>query len=379
MDSSLANKNKRLLDKIKTFLHKNVVFVIALIFAGISCIFVPFDRKYLSYFDYRTLTCLFCMMLVICSLRNIWFFRIMARKIVVIFKNTRSAITALIFITFVGSMLIANDMALITFLPLSIIVLKSTGNQKYMCFTFIMQNIAANLGGMLTPFGNPQNLFLYNYFNIPNGEFFLTMLPPFLISIVIIGLSCLFVKPEKLSLDNIDIPALDWKRTTIYFILFVYSILIVFRVVPFWSGFLMIPIIFIFDRKSIFQVDYFLLLTFCLFFIFSGNISRIPAIQSFLSYLVQKNTLLVGVGLSQMISNVPTAILLSSFVTNYKPLLIAVNIGGCGTLVSSLASLITFKEFSAENNGKVKSYLISFHLINFSFLAVLILSCVFLF
>lgn len=379
MDNAKALNCKTGFSKIKAFFSKNIVLVIAFILAGISCIFVPFDKQYLHYFDYRTLTCLFCMMLVICSLRNIWFFRIMARKIIVVFKNTRSAISALIFITFVGSMLIANDMALLTFLPLSIIVLKSTNNQKYMCFTFIIQTIAANLGGMLTPFGNPQNLFLYNYFNIPNGEFFLTMLPPFVISLLLIGLSCLVVKPEKLTLEDLDIPKLDWKKASVYFVLFIYSILIVFRVAPFWSGFLMIPIIFVLDRKSLFQVDYCLLFTFCLFFVFSGNVARIPSVQGFLSSLVQKNALLTGVGLCQLISNVPTSILLANFTSNYKPLLVAVNIGGCGTLLSSLASLITFKHYSAENPIKVKSYLLYFHLINFSFLALLTLCSYFLY
>ena len=158
------------MNKIFTFFKKNTVFAIALCAALITCFFVPPDREYLNYFDMKTLTCLFCTLAVVNGLKNIKFFDILAGKIVSIFKNTRSSIIALVYITFIGSMLIANDMALITFLPLGYFALVSTNKEKYMAFTFIMQNIAANLGGMLTPFGNPQNLFMYSYFNIPTGE-----------------------------------------------------------------------------------------------------------------------------------------------------------------------------------------------------------------
>jgi len=141
--------------------------VIALAVAALSCIAVPPDKNYIDYFDFKTLTCLFCVLAVVCALKNIRFFYTIAKKIVQKFKNARKSILVLVYITFIGSMLIANDMALLTFLPLGYFVLSETGKEKYMAFTFIMQNIAANLGGMLTPFGNPQNLYLYNKFHIP--------------------------------------------------------------------------------------------------------------------------------------------------------------------------------------------------------------------
>ena len=215
--------------KIAAFIKKNIVMVIALFAAIITSIFVPVDKEYLNYFDYKTLTCLFCVLAVVCALKNINFFYMLARKVVQFFKNARMSILALVYITFIGSMLIANDMALLTFLPLGYLVLTTTNKTKYMAFTFIMQNIAANLGGMLTPFGNPQNLYLYTAFEIPNLEFMAIMAPPFILSVVIITICCfIFVKPEPLELADEKIE-LNPKRTILYLLLFALSIAIVFR------------------------------------------------------------------------------------------------------------------------------------------------------
>ena len=184
------------------FIKNNVVMCVALLGALITSIFVPIDAKYLEYFDFKTLTCLFCVLAVVCALRRIRFFYLLALKIVEHFKTAKIAILVLVYITFIGSMLIANDMALITFLPLGYFVLSSTHKEKYMAFTFIMQNIAANLGGMLTPFGNPQNLYLYTKFSIPTFEFMQIMFPPFIISIILITICCLFVKSEPLESEE---------------------------------------------------------------------------------------------------------------------------------------------------------------------------------
>ena len=355
------------------FLKKNAVLCIATVAAIVTCCIVPPDSKYLGYFDWKTLTCLFCVLAVVCALRNIRFFTFLARKIVTLFKNTRASILALVYITFLGSMLIANDMALLTFLPLGFFVLSSTGKQKYMAFTFIMQNIAANLGGMLTPFGNPQNLYLYTKFNIPTGEFVATMLPPFCISVALITLCCMFVKKEPLALEEEKI-VLPKTKTVIYLLLFALSIVIVFRVIPFWIGLIVIPIALLFmDRKALLKVDYGLLLTFVMFFIFSGNMARIPAVQSLFGNLMQKSPLLVSVFSCQIISNVPSAILLSQFTADWHSLLVGVNIGGVGTLISSLASLITFREYTSKTEGKAGKYVLLFSAFNFAFLGVLTL------
>ena len=358
--------------KVLGFVKKNVVMFIALFAAIATSIIVPVDEKYSGYFDYKTLTCLFCVLAVVCALKNINFFYMLARKVVQLFKTARMSILALVYITFIGSMLIANDMALLTFLPLGYFVLTTTKKEKYMAFTFIMQNIAANLGGMLTPFGNPQNLYMYTKYEIPNLEFMAIMAPPFVLSVAIITLCCvLFVKPEPLRLTDEKI-TLDPKKTVLYLVLFALSIVIVFRGIPYWIGLIVIPLVLlIVDRKALKMVDYGLLFTFVFFFIFSGNMARIDAVRNLFSMLLEKNTLLFSVISCQFISNVPSAILLSQFTANYADLLVGVNIGGVGTLIASLASLITFREYIKHNPGKAGKYIAKFSLFNFAFLVVL--------
>ena len=358
---------------VLAFVRKNTVMVIAVIAAVITSIFVPVDKEYIGYFDFKTLTCLFCVLTVVCALKNINFFYMLARKIVYLFKDARMCILALVYITFIGSMLIANDMALLTFLPLGYFVLTTTGKEKYMAFTFIMQNISANLGGMLTPFGNPQNLYLYTKFNIPNLEFMSIMAPPFILSVVLITVCCfVFVKREPLEISDEKI-VLDPKRTVIYLLLFALAIVIVFRGIPYWVGLVVIPMSMLFlDRKALKMVDYPLLLTFVFFFIFAGNMARIEAVSNFFSALLSINTLIFSALSCQCISNVPSAILLSQFTDNYSDLLLGVNIGGVGTLIASLASLITFREYVKHNPGKTCYYIFIFSLFNFGFLIILL-------
>ena len=357
---------------VAAFIKKNVVMVVALVAAIITSIIVPIDKAYADYFDFKTLTCLFCVLAVVCALKNIRFFYMLAKKIVQLFKNARMSILALVYITFIGSMLIANDMALLTFLPLGFFVLTTTGKQKYMAFTFIMQNIAANLGGMLTPFGNPQNLYLYTKFEIPNLEFMGIMAPPFILSVILITICCIiFVKPEPLLVEDEKLELPVW-RTVLYLILFALSIVIVFRFIPYWTGLIVIPLVLVFaDRKALKMVDYPLLFTFVFFFIFSGNMARIDVVRQFFSFLLEKSTLVFSVISCQFISNVPSAILLSQFTENYRDLLVGVNIGGAGTLIASLASLITFREYTKNNPGKSGYYIKLFSAFNFAFVIIL--------
>lgn len=355
------------------FAKKNAVMLIAFAAALITSLFVPVDKEYIGYFDFKTLSCLFCVLAVVCALKDINFFFVIARKIVHFFKTARMSILALVYITFIGSMLIANDMALLTFLPLGFLVLSSTGKQKYMAFTFIMQNIAANLGGMLTPFGNPQNLYLYTKFNIPNGEFMGIMAPPFILSVALITLCCIiFVKNEPLMISDEKIE-LNGKRTALYLALFALAIAIVFRGIPYWIGLIIIPaVLFFADRHALESVDYPLLFTFVFFFIFAGNMARIDAVRDFFSTLLSKNTLLFSALSCQCISNVPSAILLSQFTGNYAELLIGVNVGGVGTLIASLASLITFREYVKHDPKSTRRYIAEFSAFNFGFLIILI-------
>ncbi len=358
--------------RIAEFVSKNFVLIIAAILAIASCFIVKPDAEYLGYFDFKTLTCLFCTLAVICALKNIRFFTITAKKIVAYTGNTRTLTLALVYITFIGSMFLANDMALLTFLPLGYISLSSTGKEKYMAPIFILQNIAANLGGMLTPFGNPQNLYIYTKFNIPTMEFMGIMLLPFILSIILFTLGCFFIPKESLTLENNEEEKIDSKKAIFYLVLFAMTILMVFRLIPYY---ICLPIILISiiktDKKALTQVDYPLLLTFVCFFLLAGNVSRIEIVNTFFSNLLEKNTLLTSIFSCQVISNVPSAILLSEFTDNYRELLLGVNIGGVGTLISSLASLITFREYTSHIKGKTLKYIGLFSALNFSFLIIL--------
>lgn len=357
------------------FIKRQAVFCIAAVLAVITCVFVPFDKQYFSYFDIKTLVCLFLTLAVVCALRNIKFFTILARRLVLISGNMRGLFLMLVVITFVGSMLIANDMALITFLPLGYFALSSVGCEGYMAYLFILQNISANLGGMLTPFGNPQNLYLYSYFNIPTGEFCLVMLAPFLLAILLLFLACMPIKPIKLTISEEFPEKLNMRKTVLYLVLFAASLLIVFRVVPYMIGLVIIPIVIWFvDKDALKMIDYPLLGTFFFFFIFAGNLSRISAVNTFISEILQKDTLIVSALSCQAISNVPSAILLSRFTEDYRSLLLGVNIGGTGTIIASLASLITFSEYKILYPNGAKRYLAMFTAINAAFLIIMLVA-----
>ena len=371
--ASPLSKRRKFALAVGHFFKSSVVPVVALAAAGITCFFVPFDSEYLGYFDLQTLSCLFCTLAVVAAFKNIRFFVWLADIIVRRFKNMRNIVLALVFVTYFGSMVMANDMALITFLPLGYFVLDSCGNKKLTALTFIMQNIAANLGGMLTPFGNPQNLYLYSYFNIAAGEFFKIMALPFAVAFLLILGVCLFVKPEKAEVLSAPKKTPPVWRIALYSALFVLSVLIVFRVFPYYWGLLAVTaLLLIFDFRAVLRVDYGLLFTFCAFFVFSGNMARIPAVEEFLGGLVALDPLAFGVLSCQVISNVPSAVLLSKFTSDYANLLVAVNIGGLGTPIASLASLITLNTYRRVCPGQTKKYIAKFLLLNFSFLAVLI-------
>lgn len=357
------------IDEIKS----HVVLLVAIVAAAVTCFFVPPDADYAGYFDLNTLSCLFCTLAVVNALKQRRFFEWLSGKIVTAFGNMRRVTFALVFVTYFGSMVMANDMALVTFLPLGYYVLSSCKKNEHTAFIFIMQNIAANLGGMLTPFGNPQNLYLYSYYSIQAGEFFAIMALPFGVAFVLIAGTCFVVKPEPVKLETPPAQAPVLWRMIVYFVLFALSVMIVFRVFDWYIGLIAVTVsLLILEPRAFLHVDYALLLTFCAFFVFSGNMARIPEVRAFLSALIGASALLVGTASCQVISNVPSAVLLSRFTNDYRNLLVAVNIGGLGTPIASLASLITLGEFRRRMPGKTLRYLALFSLINFSFLAVLI-------
>jgi len=366
----------RELSLLKAIFKNNIVFFVALTVAVITMFIIPPDGEYIGYFDFKTLACLFCTLAVVNALKDIGFFGYIAQKIILRAGTLRIAALLLIYITFIGSMFIANDMALLTFLPLGYYVLNSSGQNKYMAYVFILQTIAANLGGMLTPFGNPQNLYLYSRFNIPDSEFVLIMAIPFSVSIALVTVCCLFFPKIKITVSD-GIGAVPPKgRTVFYLVLFVMTIIMVFRLLPYY---VILPIVFIAilfaDRSALLKVDYFLLLTFAAFFVFSGNMARIPAVSDFFSSLLEKSTLLTSVFSCQVISNVPSAVLLSQFTENYRELLLGVNIGGTGTIIASLASLITLRMYAGYNKGKGGRYVLLYSAFSFGFLAILVAVC----
>jgi len=357
---------------IRSFIGKNTVLFIAMCAAVITSVIVPPDRTYLGYVDLKTMCCLFGTLAVVCALKNIRFFAILASRIILIAGNSRTAAVTIVFITYFGSMLIANDMALITFLPLGYYVFSTTGERKEVATVFILQNIAANLGGMLTPFGNPQNLYLYAKYNIPTDEFMRIMALPFAVALVLIIACCFLVPKHSMRIVDAKDTKLPPARTVIYLVLFAITILMVFRLIPYWLTIvIVVSSLLIMDRKALLMVDYALLLTFVCFFIFAGNMGRIPAVQSFFKGLLEKNALITSVFSCQIISNVPSAILLSQFTDVYKPILIGVNIGGAGTIIASLASLITFGEYNSHYKGTAGEYLLRFSAFNFGFVFIL--------
>ena len=359
--------------KTKEFIKREIVLFVAIIFTIITCFFVPVDKTYLEYFDYNTLICLFCMLAVVAGLKSTNIFELISRKIISLFHTRRTVIYALVFGTFFFDMIVANDMSLITFLPLTYIVLHSTNNDKYLAFTFIMQTIAANMGGMITPYGNPQNLYLYSYYGIPTSEFFGILFFQSITVAVLLYICCAFISNEPLELKNKSKIDVNIKDLYIYSMLFLLVILSIFRVLPYIFTFAIVIItIFVVDKKRFKEVDYSLITTFTVFFVFSGNMARIISIKQFISQIVIKNTLFAGIVSCQFISNVPTAIFLSKFTSNYRDLLISVNIGSLGILISSLASLITLKEFLKHQPNKFVKYLGMFTVFNTMFLIALL-------
>ena len=369
--------------KVLSFAKKDVVLSIASVCMVITMFFVPPDMEYirfdpetlkLGYFEWKTLVALFCMLTVVAGLKNTNVFELISRKLISLFKTRRSMIYCLVFGTFFFDMIVANDMSLITFLPLTYIVLHTTGNDKYLAPTFILQTIAANMGGMITPHGNPQNMYIYNFYSVPTPEFMMALLPQCIAVLLMLIIAGFFFKNEKLELVNDEKFEVDKKKLIVYAVLFVVVILTIFRVIPHLITLaITIVTVLITDYKRFKYVDYGLLATFCVFFVFSGNMARIDIIQSFVQGIVADNTLLAGLISCQFISNVPTAVFLSNFTRNWQDLLVAVNVGSLGIIISSLASLITLKEFLKHQPKGFKRYMCIFTLVNTTFLAVILI------
>lgn len=369
-------------NKIITFVKKEIVLIIASFLAIISCFFVKPNINYISYIDFRTLTILFSLMSVVEGLSKNNVFKLFGQKLVLISKTTKELVLSLVLICFFTSMLITNDVALITFVPFAIIVLKFANLEYLIIYVVVLQTIASNLGSMVTPMGNPQNLYLFSLSNMDIINFMLIILPYAIVSLILIFFLVLFIKNKSISnselhFNNITI---NKKQVIIFLILFIICILTVLRLISFLILFVIILIVIFIIDKSIFKkVDYSLLLTFVAFFIFVGNIGNISFFKEKLNNVLIGRECFISILLSQLISNVPAALLLSNFTNNYKELIIGTNLGGLGTLIASMASLISYKKFVINYPKLTAKYLLSFTLYNILFLLVLICMKIFVF
>ncbi len=356
------------------FFKKETVLCSAALLALISMFFVPPTAAYIEYMDLRVLCLLFCLMLVVEGMQTIGVFSFLGQKLLCRAHNTRFIAFVLTGLCFLTSMLITNDVALITFVPFAVMILTMTGQNKLLIPVIVLQTIAANLGSMLTPIGNPQNLYLYSFFNISFWKFILHMLPLTLASALMLALTVLLIKKEPLAFPESTNKAriTSKPRLIVYSLLFMLCLLCVLRILPYP---LMLAVVFAAvlatDKKLLKKADYFLLLTFICFFIFIGNMQHIPAVCNLLSRLISGRELLLGILLSQFISNVPSAILLSGFTSNCAALLYGVNIGGLGTLIASLASVISYRCYVSANHAKTGKYILTFTIYNVVFLVVL--------
>ncbi len=361
--------------KLKTFIKNEIVLVISFLLAVISSFIITPDKRYIDYIDYKTLSLLFCLMVVMAGLNNLGVFKICAEKLLSKTKSVKSLSLILCLMCFFSSMIITNDVALITFVPFTIITLKISSNEKSLIPLVAVETVAANLGSMLTPIGNPQNLYLFSFFEMDISSFLKTIIPYAAVSLMLVCLAALFTGKGKLEYRNQldDNSKINSRPLLIYAVLFILSLLTVFRVIPFYITLAVtVVIVFAFDRKTLLKIDYSLLLTFTFLFIFIGNLGNIESVSAFLKSAVTGNEVLVGIISSQVFSNVPAALLLSGFTDNAEALLVGVNLGGLGTLIASMASLISFK-LIAKENIKTGRYMFVFTLINIVFLAVNIL------
>ena len=343
-------------------LRRHWMLAAAAFVALVSMLFVPPDEEYLGYFDWKTIGCLFCVLAVASALRNAGVFDWAARAAIARFASPRTLTMTLVLVTAVFSMAFTNDVALVIMLPLSVAALVEFGQPRLVPAVFALQALAANLCGMVTPFGNPQNIYLYSYFHVELREFLMTMALPFALSVAGIVFATWFMTRRGVETadggahdapsEDVMAPAasaamLDKRRIAVYVPLFAIALLAVFRVVPFGIAvIIVIAALLILDRDALFKVDYPLLVTFLCFFIFAGNMARIPALAQMLQPVMGQWGLLTSALTSQVISNVPAAVLLSHFTDVWQPLLVGVNIGGAGTFVGSLASLIAIRHFA---------------------------------
>lgn len=366
----------KIFQKIFTWCKKEVVFCITFLFALISTFFVKPDAKYISYIDFGTLLTLFSLMAVVAGWRRTGLFytlgNIVCRKV----HSQRALCLTLVMLCFFTSMIITNDVALLTFVPFAVVLLSKTSG-FLLLYTVVLQTLAANLGSMITPIGNPQNIFLFSKMQLGTVQFMKILFPYTLLSLALLILSVLIIKNKKMQIEQQETEtggsgfAGCAGKNILYTALFILCLLSVVNVIPKWAAAVLVALcVLVSDRKIFCNIDFMLLLTFTAFFIFTGNIARLESVDSFLKRITGGNEFAVSLAFSQVISNVPATLLLHPFAQDTKELLLGVDIGGLGTPVASLASLISLKLYTQEKGGTAK-FLAVFTLMNIIFLAAL--------
>ena len=372
-------------NKLVEFIKRETVLAVAVLLAIVSAVMIPPDGEYAGYIDFRTLSVLFCLMTVMAGLQKLGVFRNIAKTLLRHTQNTMQLVEVLVLLCFFFSMIITKDVALITFVPFTFIVLRRSGEdsvKKLAVPVIVLQTIAANLGSMLTPIGNPQNLYLYGKARMDAGSFVLLMLPYSLLSLfLLVSCGAIVAKRSGIEVRGTDVSLPEDERVEQkkyllpgYLLLFALCLLTVAHIVPYPLTLgIVILMVLILDRETMGKVDYSLLLTFVGFFIFIGNMGRMPAFCEFLQKIIGGREVMTAVIASQVISNVPAALLLSGFTENITALIIGTNLGGLGTLIASMASLISYKQVVRQIPGEKKKYFGWFTLANIVFLVILVL------
>jgi len=364
-----------MLKRIKNFIVKEAVLCFAAGCAIISMFVIPPDQEYLHYIDFRVLCLLLCLMAVVAGLRTIGLFHWLTYQLLNRLHSGRALSVTLVLLPFFSSMFVTNDVSLIIFIPFTLMLLDQLGCSNRIIPVTVFQTIAANLGSMATPVGNPQNLYLYAFYNMSIGEFFSVTLPLTAVSLVALSVASIPLLPHKLPKQTLEKAGIRSSgQLLIYLALFALCLLTVFRFIPYLiTTAITVAVLLLVDRKLLKEIDYMLLLTFVCFFTVSENLGRVDGIRIFLQQLLQSSTLLTAVATSQVISNVPAAVVLSGFTDQWQQMLSGVNIGGLGTPIASLASLITIKLYMRWPNAKIMRFLGYFTIANVIALAILLI------
>ncbi len=359
--------------KIKTLFQTDPILVISAVLAMISMSFVPPSVEYISYIDFKTLACLFCLMASVMGYLHEGMLEKVSLLLSARLQDSRKLTLFLVFSCYFFAMFVTNDVALVTIIPITLALLSTCDLERQSAFIVILQTIAANIGSSLTPIGNPQNLYLFSYYKMTLADFLMTIFPIVFVGGLLLVLCCLLVPAIELRSSVVaNTSPLRKEKLILYSILFLISTASVFDWIPYpVAAIIIFTTLWMTNKQILAKVDYSLLATFAFIFIFVGNIGQIEVIHTFLSTITQDHTLFVAILTSQITSNVPAAVLLSGFTDNAHQLLTGVNIGGMGTLIASMASVISYKIYIGTYKKDNAKYLKLFTLWNLLFLIIL--------